>query len=65
MAAKAGELLQAYFETGILPEPAYPNEFRVELNEQVARSLNIPLPSREWISQYLDDLMLSSQEDLE
>lgn len=65
MAAKAGELLQTYFDTGSFPEPVYPNEFRVEVNEQVARSLNIPLPSREWISQYLDDLMLSSQEDSE
>jgi len=62
MVAKASQILQDYLENGSFPEPAYPDEFRIEVNEQVARSLNIPLPSRDWISEYLDELLPSNQE---
>lgn len=44
MAEKAASYLQAFFETGTFPEPEYPSVFRVEVNQQVGRSLNIPLP---------------------
>lgn len=46
MAEMAARYLQEFFETGTFPQPDYPSSFRVEINQQVARSLNIPLASR-------------------
>ncbi|SFR44114.1 ABC-type uncharacterized transport system, substrate-binding protein [Marinobacter daqiaonensis] len=43
-AAAAADYVQHWQDTGELPEPTYPRDFDVELNRQVARSLNIPLP---------------------
>ncbi|MCL1489071.1 MAG: hypothetical protein MH186_15255, partial [Marinobacter sp.] len=37
--------LEQWFHEGFLPKPAYPTDFNVQINEQVGRSLNIPLPS--------------------
>jgi len=37
--------LEQWFQEGSLPKPAYPTDFNVQINEQVGRSLNIPLPS--------------------
>uniref|UniRef100_UPI003D2C5BBC ABC transporter substrate-binding protein n=1 Tax=Marinobacter adhaerens TaxID=1033846 RepID=UPI003D2C5BBC len=54
MVEMAGSFLSTFFETGAYPEPSYPEEFRVEVNAQVARSLNIPLPSREDIATRVD-----------
>ena len=54
MIEMAGEFLTTYFETGEFPSPSYPENFRVEVNAQVARSLNIPLPSREDIAARVD-----------
>ncbi|WP_421863270.1 ABC transporter substrate-binding protein [Marinobacter adhaerens] len=54
MVEMAGSFLSTFFETGAYPEPSYPKEFRVEVNAQVARSLNIPLPSREDIATRVD-----------
>jgi hypothetical protein len=54
MVEMAGNFLSTFFETGAYPEPSYPEEFRVEVNAQVARSLNIPLPSREDIATRVD-----------
>lgn len=54
MVEMAGDFLSTFFETGAYPEPSYPEEFRVEVNAQVARSLNIPLPSREDIATRVD-----------
>lgn len=54
MVEMADEFLATFFETGQFPEPAYPENFRVEVNAQVARSLNIPLPSREDIAARVD-----------
>ncbi len=50
MVRMAGDFLEDYFESGDMPPPSYPEEFRIEVNTQVARSLNIPLPSREDIA---------------
>ena len=44
-------------KTGGLPEPAHPGEFLVEINEQVARSLNIPLPEHQHIRSKLTRLL--------
>ncbi|WP_240616500.1 ABC transporter substrate-binding protein [Marinobacter fuscus] len=57
MSSQAVEYLEHFFRTGALPGPGYPDTFRVELNEQVARSLNIPMPSRERISNAVNALI--------
>ncbi len=54
MVELANEFLETFYESGKFPAPAYPEEFRVEVNTQVARSLNIPLPSREDIATRVD-----------
>ena len=54
MVKMADDFLATFFETGQFPAPAYPENFRVEVNAQVARSLNIPLPSREDIAARVD-----------
>lgn len=61
MAKQTADYLRAFFETGKLPAPAYPDEYRVEVNQQVARSLNIPLPDREWIAQAVDRFIQEQQ----
>lgn len=55
MADQVADILETYFETGELPPPTYPNRFKVEINRQVARSLNIPLPDREKIARQVED----------
>jgi len=63
MARQAAEALKAYRETGQLPAPTYPDQYRVEVNEQVARSLNIPLPDRQDIAATVDQILLESREE--
>ncbi|AOY90179.1 ABC transporter substrate-binding protein [Marinobacter salinus] len=46
MVKKASGFIKEYYANGQLPSPAYPDLYRVEINRQVARSLNIPLPER-------------------
>lgn len=54
MAEMAAEYLQAFFVNGMFPEPGYPAIFRVKINQQVARSLNIPLAPPEQIIQAVE-----------
>lgn len=54
MARTASEQLKHFFSNGELPPPDYPDQYRVEINSQVARSLNIPLPDKEVLEQDLD-----------
>lgn len=49
IASLAAEYIEHYRANGRFPSPAYPDTFRIELNQQVARSLNIPLPDRQEI----------------
>ncbi|WP_298447067.1 ABC transporter substrate-binding protein [uncultured Marinobacter sp.] len=49
MVEMAEDYLKSFFESGEFPRPGYPPQFRVEINEQVARSLNIPLATPEQI----------------
>lgn len=65
MAEMAARYLQQYQEQGRFPEPDYPDEYRVEVNQQVARSLNIPLPDRDWIAEQVNELIRSGQEGSE
>jgi ABC-type uncharacterized transport system substrate-binding protein len=57
MVQLASEFTKTYLETGKLPPPAYPEQYQVETNRQVARSLNIPMPDREdiinWVNEQL------------
>ena len=46
MAALGANLIEQYFVAGAFPGPAYPQIYRVELNDHVARSMNIPIPDR-------------------
>lgn len=45
VAADVGEQIAVYRATGSLLPPAYPQDFAVAVNDQVARSLNIPVPA--------------------
>ena len=48
-AAEAARFIREWQRTGVLPEPTYPETFSIEINHQVARSLNLPLPDRDEI----------------
>lgn len=37
--------IHQYMKTGRIPESQYPNAYKVEVNHQIARTLNIPLPA--------------------
>ncbi len=49
LAEQAGEAVAAYLQDRQLPAPQYPEKFSIALNEHVARSLGIELPSSEAI----------------
>lgn len=55
MAGLGAKLIKEFLATGNFPPPAYSPVYRVEINAQVARSLNIPVPDREHISQTVQD----------
>lgn len=50
MAARGASLIEQYFVAGSFPAPAYPLLYRVEVNDQVARSMNIPVPDRAFLN---------------
>lgn len=58
----AAEYIEQYRADGQFPPPAYPETFRIELNSQVARSLNIPLPDRQEIIDSVKERLASSEE---
>lgn len=62
IAKLAAEYIEQYSLDGQFPPPAYPNVFRIELNGQVARSLNIPLPDREEIIESVSERLAGSKE---
>lgn len=62
IAEQATAQLQRFMTEGDFPAPEYPDTFSVEVNEQVARSLNIPLPDRDWISNRVDSLLQENRE---
>lgn len=63
MAELAASHLMAYFDTESFPAPTYPDEYRVEVNQQVARSLNIPLPKREWIALAVQNMINENSQE--
>ncbi|ENO13931.2 ABC transporter substrate-binding protein [Marinobacter nanhaiticus D15-8W] len=49
----AASIIEQYLKQGDLPQTGYPEQFSVAFNQQVARSLNIPLPDRDVIVENL------------
>lgn len=47
VASMAVDYVQHFWENNDFPEPAQPTVFGIEINPQVGRSLNIPLPTRQ------------------
>ncbi|MBI3480260.1 MAG: hypothetical protein HY016_07890 [Nitrosomonadales bacterium] len=60
LAAQAGAVVISYERTGQLPEPQFPVNYSIALNQQVARSLEIELPSPEAIRNRMDKARESS-----
>lgn len=56
----AASYLETYFDTGAFPLPAYPDEYRVDVNRQVASSLSIDLPDVQQIQDLVDEALGSS-----
>lgn len=63
MADVAAQLIGQFFETGRLPPPTYPQDYRISLNRQVARSLNIPLPDANEITRFINDALAQHGRD--
>ncbi|EDM49235.1 ABC transporter substrate-binding protein [Marinobacter algicola] len=62
IAKLAANYIEQYRRDGQFPPPAYPDVFRIELNDQVARSLNIPLPDRQEIINSVRERLAGSEE---
>ena len=62
IAKLAAKYIEQYRSDGQFPPPAYPDVFRIELNDQVARSLNIPLPDRQEIINSIRERLAGSEE---
>lgn len=54
MAAMGADYIEQFFATGEFPPPTYLSGYRVEINNQVARSMNIPVPDRAFINQTIE-----------
>lgn len=65
MAKLAAEYINEYFDNGRFPAPAYPGVYRVEVNSQVARSLNIPLPDKKTIGGAVQTLLNNGGQAIE
>lgn len=61
VAKMASDYIRNYWQHDEFPEPAHPNDFGIEVNRQVGRSLNIPLQERS----ILIDAVLQRLESLE
>lgn len=57
MVGQASRFLKEYFASGQLPPPAYPDIYRVKINRQVARSMNIPLSEGDKISHRVEQAL--------
>ncbi len=62
IARLSAEFLDHYWLHGRFPEPKHPTEFGIEVNLQVGRSLNIPLPDRQVLLEKVQK-RLSTEED--
>ncbi|MBR9871113.1 MAG: ABC transporter substrate-binding protein [Gammaproteobacteria bacterium] len=64
MADKTAEFLIYYLKNGEFPPASYPETYNVEVNKQVAHSLNIPLGQPEEISNIINKLLLNPSQEL-
>lgn len=62
VARLAADFIKEFRANGRFPPPAYPDRFSIELNQQVARSLNIPLPERQEIIESVREQLTKSEE---
>jgi ABC-type uncharacterized transport system substrate-binding protein len=53
MAGQAGATVISFSRNGKLPDPQYPAEFTISVNQQVARSMGIELPAAEAIQRQM------------
>lgn len=58
----AAGYIEEYRANGRFPRPAYPDRFNIELNQQVARSLNIPLPDKQDIIRSVTERLAQPEE---
>lgn len=63
MAELAARFLENYFSDGQFPPPAYPDGYGVVTNNQVARSLNIPLPDKNDIGEMVQKALSAHKGD--
>ncbi|MFW5824939.1 MAG: ABC transporter substrate-binding protein [Marinobacter sp.] len=59
----AAGYIKKWQKTGELPAPSYPDVFSIEVNRQVARSLNIPLPADSEIVDEVQGLLQKPEEE--
>ncbi len=59
----AADYIEEYRANGQFPSPAYPENFSIDLNLQVARSLNIPLPDRQYVIKSVMEQLAGPKED--
>ncbi|MFV8572550.1 ABC transporter substrate-binding protein [Marinobacter sp. SBS5] len=64
MADRTAEYLIYYSANGRFPPASYPEDYNVDVNRQVARSLNIPLSEPEQLSNIVDKLLLKSSQEV-
>ncbi len=62
VAELAADVINEYQVSNQFPPPIYPDNFKLEINEQVARSLNIPLPSRQELVDAIKERLSASME---
>ncbi|MDX1755546.1 MAG: ABC transporter substrate-binding protein [Marinobacter sp.] len=63
IAGAAVEHIRHFLRSGRLPPAVHPDEFRVEINRQVARSLNIPVPEAGELEAQLKSLLGAPAEE--
>lgn len=63
IAAAAGEHIQSFLDSGHMPPAIHPEDFGVEINQQVARSLNIPIASAAELEAQLKLLLSAPAEE--
>lgn len=62
IAELAADFINEYRTSGQFPAPAYPDNFSIDLNHQVARSLNIPLPgNQDIITSVIEQLVVPEE----
>lgn len=62
IAENAASYLRQFDEQGSFPPASYPDSFAVEINRQVARSLNIPVPAAGELEEQLLELLNEFEE---